>query len=68
MERCAATIVREIEQLPDHCDELLAASSRGGAPALRLALKELARKIRASLEQNMRVLPLDDDGGAEEQS
>ncbi len=68
MERCAAVIVREVEQLPDHCDELIAAASKGGAPELRQALKELARKIRLALEQSMRVLPAEDGRAAEDHS
>ncbi|MFB6460466.1 hypothetical protein [Bradyrhizobium tunisiense] len=68
MERCAAVIVREIEQIPDHCDELFGAASKGGAPELRQALKDLVRKVRLSLEQNMRVLPAEDDRDAGDHS
>lgn len=61
MERCAAIIVRELEQLPNFADDLAAALSRDGVPGMRQVLKNMARDVRGRLEQNMRVAPVEDE-------
>lgn len=63
MEKCAAVIVREIEQLPNFADEIAAAHAREGVPAVRITLKNIARTIRGALEQSMRLTATDDEPG-----
>ncbi len=61
MIRCAESLVRAIDQLPAGADDLAAAVSRGGVPALRDALKTKARDLRQQLAQNMKILGEDDE-------
>lgn len=63
MEKCASVIVRELEQLPNLADDVAAALSRDGVPAVRQLLKNFAREIRGRLEQNMRVAAAEDGAG-----
>lgn len=63
MEKCAAVIVREIEQLPNFADEIAAAHARDGVPSVRITLKNIARTIRGALEQSMRLAAADDETG-----
>ena len=42
-------IVRIIDQLPMDADDLATAVARGGVPALRLAMKEIARRMRTGI-------------------
>lgn len=65
MERCAAVIVRELEQLPNFADEIAAAIARDGLQGARITLKNIARNVRAALEQHMRVVSADEDSGKE---
>jgi hypothetical protein len=62
MERCAEAMVRDLEQLPSRADDLAAAFTRGGSPALRQALKDLGREMRRTLADSMRLLGRDEDG------
>lgn len=66
MARCAEQIVRDLEQLPIHADDLAAAMSREGVPGLRKALKNVSRSMRTTLEQNMRLLAEAGDDDDEE--
>ncbi|WBL75614.1 hypothetical protein I3J27_21515 [Bradyrhizobium xenonodulans] len=66
MEKCAAVIVRELEGLPNFADDVAAALARDGIPGVRQALKNMARNIRAALEQNMRIVAAEDETGKEE--
>jgi peptide subunit release factor 1 (eRF1) len=50
-------IVRIINQLPMDADDLTTAVARGGIPALRLAMKEIARRMRTGIAD---ALSLDD--------
>jgi hypothetical protein len=64
MERCAEAMVRDLEQLPARADDLAAAFAGGDIAGLRAALKGLARDMRATLADNMRLLARDaDDAG-----
>lgn len=63
MEKCAAVIVRELEQLPNFADEIAAAMTRDGIQGVRVTLKNIARNVRGALEQNMRLA--DDEPGKE---
>lgn len=63
MERCAAAIVRDMDNLPNLSDEILDAINRDGAPGCRMALKAAARKLRVTLAETMRILISDDAGG-----
>ncbi|WP_291854843.1 hypothetical protein [Bradyrhizobium sp.] len=56
MELCAEMIVRDIDRLPTRADDIAAAFTKGGVPAVRAALKDIARQTRETLEQNMRIL------------
>ncbi|PTW53908.1 MarR family protein [Breoghania corrubedonensis] len=66
MIRCAESLVRAIDQLPAGADDLAAAVSRGGVPALRDALKIKARELRLKLAEKMRLLGEDESDGDEE--
>jgi hypothetical protein len=46
-------IVRIIDQLPMDADELATAVARGGVPALRLAMKEIARRMRTGIADSL---------------
>jgi hypothetical protein len=46
-------IVRIIDQLPMDADELATAVARGGVPALRLAMKEIARPMRTGIADSL---------------
>lgn len=46
-------IVRIIDQLPMDADDLATAIARGGIPALRLALKEIARRQRTAIADSL---------------
>lgn len=61
MERCAEMLVREVDQLPVHADDLATAFTRGGVAALRDALKERARGLRQTLSDNMRLTAAAED-------
>ena len=65
MEKCAAVIVRELEQLPNFADEIAAAIARDGLQGARIVLKNISRNVRTALEQNMRVVGADDETGKE---
>jgi hypothetical protein len=54
-------IVRVVDQLPMEADDLATAVARGGVPALRFALKEIARRMRTSIADSLRLG--DDDRG-----
>jgi hypothetical protein len=46
-------IVRIIDQLPMDADDLATAVARGGVPALRLAMKEIARRMRMGIADSL---------------
>jgi hypothetical protein len=46
-------IVRTIDQLPMDADDLATAVARGGVPALRLAMKEIARRMRTGIADSL---------------
>jgi hypothetical protein len=46
-------IVRIIDQLPMDADDLATAVARGGVPALRLAMKEIARRMRTGIADSL---------------
>jgi len=60
MERCAETIVRDLDQLVSHADDLAAALSRGGVAALREELRRVVRSLRATVSSSMTLLAADD--------
>jgi hypothetical protein len=60
MEKCAASVVRDLDQLPNHAEDLAAAFTRDGILGLRLALKEVARTVRQRMADNMTVLASSD--------
>ena len=47
--RAGEKIVQVIDQLPMDADDLATAVARGGVPALRLAMKEIARRMRTGI-------------------
>jgi len=55
MEHCAEMIVRDLDRIAMRAEDLAAAFTAGGIPALRSALKAVARDIRRTLADNMRV-------------
>jgi hypothetical protein len=46
-------IVRIIDQLPMDADDLATAVARGSVPALRLAMKEIARRMRTAIADSL---------------
>ncbi|KYK49736.1 hypothetical protein A1D31_39660 [Bradyrhizobium liaoningense] len=60
MQKCASVIVRELDQLPNFSDEIVAAFSRDGIQGVRMALKGVTRNVRVALEQNMRLAAAED--------
>jgi hypothetical protein len=46
-------IVRIIDQLPMDADDLATAVARGGVPALRLAMKDIARRQRTAIADSL---------------
>ena len=46
-------IVRITDQLPMDADDLATAFARGGVPALRLATKEIARRMRTAIADSL---------------
>jgi hypothetical protein len=48
-------IVRVIDQLPMDADDLATAVARGGVPALRLAMKEIARRQRTAIADSLSI-------------
>ncbi|NDV87984.1 hypothetical protein GTW51_14865 [Aurantimonas aggregata] len=62
MERCAEMLVRGLDQLPTHADDLATAFSRNGVAGLREALKGVSRDLRQTLSDNMRLTAADDEG------
>jgi hypothetical protein len=46
-------IVRVIDQLPMDADDLATAVAKGGVQALRLALKEIARRMRTRIADSL---------------
>jgi hypothetical protein len=54
MERCAAAIVRDLDQLPNYAEELAHSFNTGGIPSVRTKLKEIARMTRTILAETMR--------------
>jgi hypothetical protein len=46
-------IGRIIDQLPMDADVLATAVARGGVPALRLAIKEIARRMRTGIADSL---------------
>lgn len=65
MQRWAEVAVREIDQLASRADDLAAAFTRNGVDGVRRALKDIARQIRGTIEQNMKLLGADDVAAAE---
>ncbi|BAP94458.1 hypothetical protein [Aurantimonas phage AmM-1] len=63
MEHCAEMLVRGLDQLPTHADDLATAFSRNGVAGLREALKGVSRDLRQTLSDNMRLTAADDEGG-----
>ena len=53
MQVCAEALVRDIDQLPAHADDLAAALARDGVNGLRRELKGLARRMRDTLARSM---------------
>ncbi|MEW5422666.1 hypothetical protein [Amorphus sp. 3PC139-8] len=53
MQICAERLVRDIDQLPAHADDLAAALSRDGVAGLRRELKKIARGMRETLSNSM---------------
>lgn len=66
MEKCAAAIVREIEQLPNHADEIASALSQDGIQGMRKVLKGVARQVRTALEREMRLTAVEDQNTREQ--
>jgi len=62
MTRCAEAIVRDLDRLPAHAEDLADVVARGGAPGLREQLKKIVRELRETLARSMSVL-----GEAEQQ-
>ena len=60
MARCAEQVVRDIDQLPSMADEVAAAMAESGVTGVKQLLKEQARKMRETLELNMRLLASED--------
>lgn len=67
MERCAESLVRDIERLPALADDLASAFRARGVPGLRAALKEKAREIRETIAANMRATADAQEDDLEEQ-
>ena len=55
MERCAEIMLRGIDQIPTKADDIATAFSRGGVAGVRDALKVMARELKATLSENMRL-------------
>jgi len=60
MQACGAVIVRAIDDLPNHADRLATAFTRAGVDAVRRELKDIARSVRETLAENMRVVKQDE--------
>lgn len=60
MEKCAAAIVRDIDQLPNFAEDIASAMQVGGVTAVRLKLKEIARNTRIVLAESMRLTGAED--------
>ena len=56
MARCAAAMVRAIDQMPSRADDLAGAVARAGAAGARAELKAVAREMRDTLAREMRLL------------
>lgn len=56
MQRWAEAAVREVDQLATHADDLAAAFTRNGVEGVRQVCKEISRRQRGVIEQNMRLL------------
>lgn len=61
MERCAESVVRDIDQLASHADDLAGAFKAGGMKGLRAALKRLSHEMRDTVAANMRLLGEQED-------
>lgn len=56
MERCGAALVRDIDRLPIVAEDIAAAFQAGGVQGVRAALRRVARNLRKTLGDNMRLL------------
>ena len=61
MERCAEALVRDLDQLSARADDIVTAYTRNGVAGVRLILKDIARDVRATIANNMRLLAESDD-------
>jgi hypothetical protein len=58
-ELCGEAIVRDIDRLSTYAEDVAVAFGRGGVPAVRTLLKEIARSLRVTIGANMRLLAAD---------
>ena len=65
MEQCAEMVVRHLDRIPTKAEEMAAAFTSGGLPALRKALKDEIRAVRKTLADNMRMHAADGAAVAE---
>jgi hypothetical protein len=56
MTECAEALVRAIDQISTHAEALADAVGKGGVNGARGKLKEIARELRETLSQSMRLL------------
>lgn len=56
MARCAEALIRDIDQIAARADDVVTAYTRDGAAGVRALLKKLAREIRSTIAENMRLL------------
>lgn len=68
MQRWAEAAVREVDQLATHADDLAAAFTRSGVEGVRQLCKEISRRQRGVIEQNMRLLGAEDAEPAVDQA
>lgn len=61
MARCAAAMVRQIDQLPSRADDIATAVGVEGTLGARQALKAAARELRETIAREMRILLAQDD-------
>lgn len=64
MERCAEALIRDLDQLPARADDLVTAYTRNGVAGVRVLLKDIARDVRTTIANNMRLLAEADDDDA----
>jgi hypothetical protein len=65
MTRTAEAIVRDLDRLPSHAEDLAAALARGGMPALRDEIRKVVRTVRETLARSMTLLAIEDAAAAE---